>query len=92
MVSIGHLGSEGHDPAEPARVLATRIAISRKRTRSSSSISLTNRPFCPHCDQNLALKTFRKYKKLFLRNDGSWECADKGKEASGAQLEGKAWT
>ena len=92
MANIGHLDTPGHDPAEQVGVLAIRIAMSQKRSRPNLSLSSTNRLFCPHCDQNLALTTVKKHKKLFLRSDGSWERADKDKEASGSELEGKAWT
>lgn len=49
-------------------ILASRIAKSRKKP--SRPPASRNRHFCPHCGQNLKLKTFKKHERLFLRKDG----------------------
>ena len=72
------------DPASSS-VLASRIALLRKRPVESASMLSTNRQFCPHCDLNLALKTFRKHRKLFFRSDGSWVRTDKRKDNEGTR-------
>ena len=51
--------------------LARRIsAVSRKRRKSQTSHR--HRQICPHCNQSLTLKTYRKHQKLFLRSDSTW--------------------
>ncbi len=49
--------------------LASRIANSRKRKRV---VIPKNRQNCPHCNQLLTIKTFRRHQKLFKRKDGTW--------------------
>lgn len=49
-------------------MLASRVEqSSRKRPRDPPP-----RELCPHCDQNLNIKTFKKHKTLFCRSDGTW--------------------
>lgn len=50
-------------------VLASRIAYSRKRSRAGTP---KNRQRCPHCEQDLTIKTFKRHQKLFKREDGNW--------------------
>ena len=69
-------------------MLAARIDESRKRPRLSTP---KNRKYCPHCSQNLTLKTFKKHKKLFLRSDGSWAQASDTEDEhfGGSEKDGK---
>ena len=53
----------------PVGFVASRIAQSRKRIRHSEQ---GNRRMCPHCDQSLCLKTFKKHERLYRKDDGSW--------------------
>lgn len=50
-------------------LLASRVAKSRKRPRYSTP---WNRHHCPHYNQSLTLKTFKRHQKLFCRSDGTW--------------------
>ena len=49
-------------------LLASRIANSRKRRKDTPK----NRQNCPHCNQLLTMKTFRRHQTLFKKNDGTW--------------------
>ena len=60
--------------------LASRIALLRNRASKTVPLPSTSRQLCPHCDQDLSQKTFRKHRKLFCRSDGSWVRSDKIKE------------
>ena len=50
-------------------LVASRIAQSRKRVRHSEQ---GHRQICPHCDQSLCSKTFKKHRRLYRKEDGSW--------------------
>ena len=46
--------------------LASRVRqSSRKRPRDG-------RELCPHCDQYLSIKTFKRHRTLFQKGDGTW--------------------
>ena len=46
---------------------------SSKRLKLSAPASHQVRKHCPHCDQQVTVKTFRRHKELYYRsNDGTW--------------------
>ncbi len=49
-------------------LLASRVAASRSKRKGSAQ----NRRVCPHCNQTLCYKTFKKHKRLYAKDDGSW--------------------
>lgn len=51
-------------------LVASRIAQSKKRARHSEDGH--QRQICPHCDQSLCSKTFKKHKRLYEKADGTW--------------------
>lgn len=51
-----------------ADTIASRISGSRKRPRMSAY----KIHHCPHCDQTITLKTFKRHEKLYCRSDGTW--------------------
>lgn len=61
---------------EPPTLLATRVGLLATRVVASSELPRkrkeSNRSICPHCDQALSNKTFKKHKRLYSKNDGSW--------------------
>ena len=54
-----------------AVVIASRVEKSKKKPRSSTCRS----HYCPHCERNLTLKTFKRHQKLFCSN-GIWTRAE----------------
>lgn len=59
----------GEPSTLPVGFVASRIAQSRKRVRHSEP---SHRQICPHCNQSLCSKTFKKHKRLYQKGDGSW--------------------
>lgn len=48
-----------------------------------------DRELCPHCDQNLSVKTFKKHKTLFLKSDGTWIKSYSDMEAADSDIASK---
>ena len=48
------------------------MLVSRVRRSAKKRTRAIARELCPHCDQNLCMKTFKRHKSLFLRDDGTW--------------------
>lgn len=66
------------------QLLASRVKqSSRKRSRSAP------RELCPHCDQSLSLKTFKKHKALFCKSDGTWISGKDTVESETSESESK---
>lgn len=53
---------------DPKSTLASRLQQSSSRKHHR----VTSRFLCPHCDQDLTIKTLKRHKSLFLKSDGTW--------------------
>ena len=66
----------------PIGFIASRVAESEssaaaKRVHSEDTM-------CPHCNQPLSTKTFKRHKKLFCKDDGTWIIATSGEVIEGS--------
>lgn len=79
------LPNSNHCNCSPViKMLVSRVRGSaRKRARDQ------DRELCPHCDQNLSVKTFKKHKTLFLKSDGTWIKSYSDMEAADSDIASK---
>ena len=74
---MDEISTESIDPPGPAAScsyttpssLAERVEIS---ARSMSRSAKRKRKYCEHCEQEVALKMFKRHKHLYCKDDGSW--------------------
>ena len=55
-----------------ASVLIASLAAESSRKKPRLSFTNQRRQLCPHCNQNLSMKTLKKNKRLYCTSDGSW--------------------
>ena len=55
-----------------SRCYSTNCSLAQRVENSTTRVRVNERLFCDHCSQDLALKTFKKHKKLYLKDDGTW--------------------
>lgn len=48
------------------------MLVVRVKESAKKRPKVASREMCPHCDQDLEVKTFKKHKSLFLKEDGTW--------------------
>ena len=68
-----HREENDFDSELPIGFIATRVAESENSAKKAKF----SRP-CPHCNQILSEKTYKRHKKLFCKNDGTWIIASSG--------------
>ena len=59
------------DPSSSSSFLVRRLESARKRVKLSSKPTGTRR-LCPHCDQKLSAKTFKKHRRMNCKDDNTW--------------------
>ena len=53
--------------------IASRVAESESSAKKAKLTSVySQNTTCPHCNKPLSQKTYRRHKKLFCKNDGTW--------------------
>lgn len=57
----------------PVGFIASRVAESESSAKRAKLTSLHSQDtICPHCNQPLSAKTYKRHKKLFCKDDGTW--------------------
>ena len=74
---------DGSNNTFPLGLVAARIAQSKKRTRHLEN---SIRQICPHCNQSLCSKTFKRHKRLYKKEDGSWMMSEYCNEPNESKL------
>ena len=70
--------------------VASRLESTKKKIKLSSKSKLGQRLVCPHCDQSLCAKTFKKHKRLYCNKDNTWTRSSASTSVSVQGAEGKS--
>ena len=61
-----------------ASSLVSRVEESSSSTTRNSRPKAQKRKYCEHCSQDLTLKTYKKHRNLYFKDDGTWMKASSG--------------
>lgn len=53
-------------------LIATRVVESERGLKKAKLHNELQNIVCPHCDQLLNVKTYKRHEKLYRKADGSW--------------------
>lgn len=71
-------------------LVPSRLESSDKKMKLSSKSKLGQRLICPHCNQSLCAKTFKKHKRLYCNEDNTWTRSSASTSVTVQGAEGKS--